>query len=95
MQDSEYQRSPKQRWRQSFFETPLGLIHIGVVMGVMTFFLLALLCYDPKSPWISGGGCAWFVGVVLMAVLVNKSLVYLRTHEFLVSEVRIDLRKLV
>jgi len=24
-------------------------------MGVMAFFMLALLAYDPKSPWISGG----------------------------------------
>ena len=89
------QEVPKQRWRQSFFETPLGQVHIGVVMGVMTFFLLALLCYDPKSPWISGGGCACMVGVVFIAVLVNKSLVYLRTHELLVSDLGIELRRLV
>ena len=35
------------------------------------------------------------VGVVFIAMLVNKSLVYLRTHELLVSDLGIELRRLV
>jgi len=53
------------------------------------------LCYDVRFPWLSGGGSVSLVSVLLIVIIYNKAMVYLRTHEFLISEVGMDLRRLM